>query len=753
MEDSCGTYKAGPGCGLFAGFLCLVFLKPTGKPFSVRIVLLCLILFVGAFGQVWGQTTRVYASSSEAQLCVICAINISNPGNAGGSNLQNYAHVDLPLALGTRYLELRFTNAIPAGTTIRIKVGYAPGLAGLLNNINIRAYRNTTSVSPQYPANDLLSVLGGDNVQEIVLTPEITGPDFNRIRINFSSLLSLGGYFRVYAAYYLSTAGSISCGGVKDVIYGSTATLVGGLNPVINAPNAIDGNVNTFAQLNSNVSLVTDKTHVTALFDDLSRAGDSIRVILKNPSGLLNANLISQNLAITTYNNLGVAQSLALNPSFLRLRLLDGGEGRYELTYPTTVPFNRIEVSLGQGLLSALNSLEVYEISRTLVSSSVVESDGKSLTICEGEELTFEPSVVEPGDRFFWYDEDGILLEGNASDYTIPTNLSPRIHQFRLGTQRLGCTNQTSLSTIQVEVNPQPKEEDILIDSQGGVLEENNQIVYPAGSDVVLDPNNSQLPPGVFSWYRNALGDPLNGVVVDGGTFSVDPITQTLTISNTTDALLEESIFLGYETASGCKEVKEFELLNYIILPIQIHKFEAEARESRQVNLRWELSNEQRQGTVTVQRASANLEFVDLDNLSIVSGEERVPMNFTDFNPLPGRNYYRLLIGKENGDSGFYSDVRMAEVGEFEGVAFTVFPSPFESSFTVISTVDLDTSVTASLMNTSGAVIRQVQMGSLSYGERIEFRELGDLPAGIYILRIETGRGSRSYRVIKQNDG
>ncbi|WPR76447.1 T9SS type A sorting domain-containing protein [Algoriphagus sp. NG3] len=677
---------------------------------------------------------------------------MSNPNNAAGSNLQNFAQVTLPLAsLSSRYLELRFANSIPAGTTIRIKLGSAPGLASLLGNINIRAFRNTTSVSPQYPASELLSVLGGDNVQEIVLTPVITGSDFNRIRINFSSLLSLGGNFRIYSAYYLSTAGLVSCGGIKDALYGSTATLVGGLNPVIDASNAIDGDVDTFAQLRSNVSLLSDKTYVTGLFDDLSRAGDSIRVILKNPSGILNANLISQNLSVITYNDRSVAQSLALNPSFLRLRLLEGGGDRYELTYPTTVPFNRIEVSLGQGLLSALNSLEVYEISRTLVSSSIVESDGKALIICEGQELTFRPSENQLGDQFFWYDQNGDLVPGNNPEFTISQNLEPGTHQFRLGTRRPGCINETSQTSIQVNVNPLPRQEDILLTAQGVILEENNQIVYPAGSDVVLGPNNSQLPPGTFSWYRNEAEDPLNGVVVDGGTFSVDPITQTLTISNTTDALIEESIFLGYETASGCKELKEFELMSYIILPIQIHKFEVEARESREVNLIWELSNEQQQGTVTVQRASANLEFVDLDNLSIVSGEERIRMNFTDFNPLPGRNYYRLLIGKGNSDSVFYSEVRMAEIGEFEGPAFIVFPSPFESSFTVRSTVDLDMPLVASLLNTNGVVIRQVQMGRLSFGEQIEFQDLGSLPAGIYILRVETGRGSKSYRVIKQN--
>ncbi|MGX7835598.1 hypothetical protein ACWKSR_10650, partial [Campylobacter fetus subsp. venerealis] len=113
-------------------------------------------------------------------------------------------------------------------------------------------------------------------------------------------------------------------------------------------------------------------------------------------------------------------------------------------TYPTTVPFNRIEVSLGQGLLSALNSLEVYEISRTFVSSPIVELDDKALSICEGQELTFRPSAIQSGDQFFWYDQNGVLVAGNTSNYTIPQNLPVGNHQFRLGTQRPGCTNQTT---------------------------------------------------------------------------------------------------------------------------------------------------------------------------------------------------------------------------------------------------------------------------------------------------------------------
>ncbi len=736
-------------------FLKKLFLK-------AAFIALCLfgtLFFGGGFGKVSGQTTRVYASNSARELCNILngltcnPIVIDNPEDAIGNNLQNYAQINLPLLLGSRYLELSFTNPIPAGTTIRIKVGYAPGLAGLLSNINFRAYRNTISVSPQYPASDLLSVLGGDNVQEIVLNPAITGPDFNRIRINFSSLLSLGGYFRVYAAYYLTTAGSVNCEGVKDVIYGSTAPLVGGLNPVEDSDLAIDGNAGTYANLRSNVSLLSDKTHVTALFDDLSRAGDSIRVVLRNPAGgLLDANLISQNLAITTYNDRSLAQPLALDASFLRLTLLGGAGNKYELTYPASAVFNRIEVSLGQGLLSALNNLEVYEISRTLTSPSILESDGKSLIICEGEQLTFEPSAVELGDQFFWYDENGDLLSGNVSDYTISQNLSPGIHQFRLGTQRSGCINQTKLSSIQVIVNPLPQEDDISIYPQGGTMGEGNKISYPVGSDVVIDPNIAApfLGTGTFTWYKE--GVQLDGLETDGGTFEVDE-NGRLTISNTTAAVEGYELSLEYESSSECKAIKDFLLYNFIILPSMVHTFNVQAKEGRQVKLVWELSNEQLEGSVMIQRASSNLEFTAIGSLPIDTGMEKIPMEFTDQHPLPGRNYYRLFIIKGTEGSDFYSEVRMAEIDSFDLPVFLVFPNSFVENFTVESTLDLDVPVVASLLNTNGVVIRQLRMDRLSYGELIEFRDLSNLPEGIYILRMETSRGSKAYRVIKQNDG
>ncbi|MDR7132630.1 hypothetical protein J2X69_005004 [Algoriphagus sp. 4150] len=669
------------------------------------------------------------------------------------NNLTTYGTFSLVLT-GTAWGQLNFSQQVPAGTPIRIKVGTGVGLINLLGSITFRAYNSGVAVSQNYSAASLVTALDGEYTDEIVFIPQNASNvpvAYNQIRITIASLVSLDGGIRVFEAYFLQNS-LVNCGGVKDVIYGSTATLVGGLNPVNNPTNAIDGNVNTFARLNSNVGLL-DKTYLTTLFDDLSRAGDSIRVILRNPSGgLLDASLISQNLAITTYNDRAVAENLALNESFLRLTLLGGAGDKYELSYPASAPFNRVEVSLGQGLLSAFNSLEVYEISRALISSPIVESDGKDLAICEGEELTFEPSAPQAGDQFFWYDQAGNLIAGNINEFTIPQDLSVGNHQFRLGTQRSGCTNQTMQSTIQVTVNPQPQQEDIIINPQGGVLYEDGRIIYPVGATVDIDPNDSQLPAGSFSWYRNEEGVPLDGFVSDGGSFSVNPITQRLTISNTTAALFDDPIFLEYETPFGCQTIKEITLESFIILPSMVHLFNVRVKQGRQVDLTWELSNEQLQGTVTIQRAYADLEFVELASLPITSGEERVRMDFTDLNPLPGRNYYRLFVMKEGGSAGFYSEVRMAEVSDFGIPAFNVFPNPFTDHFYVKSTVDLAGPLVIALLDSRGAVLLSQNMDSLSSGELIEFQDLGHLSAGVYMLRLQTRNGSKAYRVIRQSE-
>ncbi|MGX7835522.1 T9SS type A sorting domain-containing protein, partial [Campylobacter fetus subsp. venerealis] len=71
---------------------------------------------------------------------------------------------------------------------------------------------------------------------------------------------------------------------------------------------------------------------------------------------------------------------------------------------------------------------------------------------------------------------------------------------------------------------------------------------------------------------------------------------------------------------------------------------------------------------------------------------------------------------------------------------------------TVKSSVELDTPVFASLLSTNGVLIRQVRMERLSYGDQIEFQDLGSLPAGVYILKMETARGSKSYRVMKRHN-
>src|SRR5690606_15168397 len=140
-------------------------------------------------------------------------------------------------------------------------------LLNLLGNIKAQAYMGTEPVGNEVVLSSLVSLLGGEDQDELVFTPMEGGSPkpYNAVRIT-SSGIALGGGFRIYDAYFYKTIpGSIACNEAVDVLYGSTGNIAGGLNAIDSAVNAIDNDDTTYATIRANVSAL-NKTHLTALF-------------------------------------------------------------------------------------------------------------------------------------------------------------------------------------------------------------------------------------------------------------------------------------------------------------------------------------------------------------------------------------------------------------------------------------------------------------------------------------------------------
>lgn len=399
--------------------------------------------------------------------------SVSNPGNVVGSGLTTSARLNVPvgaLGLSNAYIQPRFGTTLAAGTPSYLKLGINPSLLGVGITISVRAYNGDTAVGTQVALSALLSLLNGEYLEEIVFTPKDSNGNFvayNGVRVTLNGgLLSAGGNIDVYYAYYLQNAtGAIACDTPVEVLYGSTGALLSGVNQVENPQYAIDGNTSTYTHLRSNVG-VLDKTYIRSLYNTLSREGDSIRVIFQNPGGgLLEASLLATNLTITTYNDDVDNGALALDESLLSLSLLPGSSDVQVLTYPVEAAFNRIEVSLGEGLVNALSSLYVYEIQRIAKGPGITSpqmTEGVVYT-CFGDEVTLNIDQLLAGSVYTWYTTPtGGTPVATGTSYA-PDTAVPGSAFFYASETREGCTNESGRTPVELIVFPAYGNPDIVI--------------------------------------------------------------------------------------------------------------------------------------------------------------------------------------------------------------------------------------------------------------------------------------------------
>ncbi len=76
----------------------------------------------------------------------------------------------------------------------------------------------------------------------------------------------------------------------------------------------------------------------------------------------------------------------------------------------------------------------------------------------------------------------------------------------------------------------------------------------------------------------------------------------------------------------------------------------------------------------TIERSADGRSFSTLGNVAVQAGSGRKEYSFTDNNPLPGINYYRVVVNTQNGNR-VYSSVKVVSRRE-KGAAMGLFPNP-----------------------------------------------------------------------------
>lgn len=441
----------------------------------------------------------------------------TNGENAIDGNPETYASLtnvaDL-LGLGRTWLNVKFSQPVPAGKPIKIKVGTGFGVLNVISDFTVRGFNgeltNMNLVGqPQAVNVELIGLVSGRNVYEFTFVPQQNNSSISvdGVRIFLGGLISVAQTARVYDVYYEVDAPSGLCptNNISDVYSGVVDLGLGVLNSlttVTDAFNVADANVNSYATLSAAVN-VASAAQLTARFSTISNSTDKVKVIFSKSGSLLDASVLGGAQIQKKLGDVNVGAPVLFNNNILEVNLLNGRTDVYELTLATDAgAFDRVEIRLG-GLVNVLNTLNIHQITRQ-ASIEFIDQDINNIIVCANGQLALEPQACT---TFNWINADGTIVTSNSNTFTVPAIMPAGVYNYSIQPMRNGCEVGASIPfTFTVRGIVSSPELIVTTNPQGPIICGDSVVITAALGNGVIATNP------IFEWYD------ANGVLVPNQT-------------------------------------------------------------------------------------------------------------------------------------------------------------------------------------------------------------------------------------------
>lgn len=182
-------------------------------------------------------------------------------------------------------------------------------------------------------------------------------------------------------------------------------------------------------------------------------------------------------------------------------------------------------------------------------------------------------------------------------------------------------------------------------------------------------------------------------------------------------------------------------------LPVSLTQFTAQ-KNAEQVLLKWTTANEQDNKGFAVERSSNGSSFSSIGYVQAKGNGNSTTIqeySFTDANPLPGRNFYRLQQQDVNGTIA-YSMVK--QINFNKSFAVVLYPNPVGNTLMI----DLQNTQPALLqINLTDLQGRSIKNWSYKNASGLLQLNLHDVGAGFYQLELFNNKGDKEvHRLLKQ---
>lgn len=183
---------------------------------------------------------------------------------------------------------------------------------------------------------------------------------------------------------------------------------------------------------------------------------------------------------------------------------------------------------------------------------------------------------------------------------------------------------------------------------------------------------------------------------------------------------------------------------NNMPLPVELVVFSARGVGTR-VELRWITATEKNNDYFTLQRSKDGHSFVDIGTVGAgPNGHTVQEYDYTDYDPLPGKSYYRLKQTDLDGTEEFL-DIKMVQMDDLP-IGVRAYPNPAGDGKLSVDFGDAlkdDTLVTISDL-VGKIIFRSV----VPAGTRFYPVDLTSSPAGIYMMRTANPQSSFEVKIV-----
>ncbi|RPD49672.1 T9SS C-terminal target domain-containing protein [Hymenobacter sediminis] len=326
----------------------------------------------------WAAGAPIYSNTGNqgattSRICALCVgSSVANPGQATDDDFNSAAAMQITAVGGGLRLRMDLKQPAPANYRAGVVVERGSNVLNLLslnlaNVLVVRTYlksANGSTMQEQLPVDaSVAGAILGQNTGKTRLEFIATKP-FDQVELEAASLLNLGYILNVYYAYAIDANVVTTANGYvsrfekpSSASY-STQVVTNGISVCVNSnvsnpQNAVDASLDNYATMGSLVDVSCPTTLQTQL-EGTSPVGYQAGFVIGSGS-VLDVKALD-GLRVTTYLG-GVAQESAAGSSLLNLELL--GNGQYNVSFPTTKSFDRVEIRQ-TAALTALNDLRVY---------------------------------------------------------------------------------------------------------------------------------------------------------------------------------------------------------------------------------------------------------------------------------------------------------------------------------------------------------------------------------------------------------